>query len=94
VAACWAVDWGIGLGGVGGNLFQPAKRWVRATDVGSRRGNRRGKLTRGIGVTFEGCGRESDGGGESFVSFRKWGTVTPPKLALANLVELLAIYQV
>ena len=30
-------------------------------------GQRRGKLMRGTGVTFEGCGRESNGEGESFV---------------------------
>ena len=31
-------------------------------------GNLHGKLTGGIGVVVEGCGRESDGGRESFVS--------------------------
>jgi hypothetical protein len=34
VAACWAVDWGIDLGGGGGSLFWPAGRWVRAKLTG------------------------------------------------------------
>jgi hypothetical protein len=34
---------------------------------------RRGKLTGGTRVAFEGCGRESDGGGESSISTMRDG---------------------